>query len=634
LTSLLPVCPHLGLSSDPSLIRTEPDEAHRCYAQIPPGEPDQERQQAYCFGSEHVNCPFYIAPRPEDSAIELEDDIEFEGRNPWQLLYIAALGVALLAIAFIYARPFLFPATQESAATPLAFAGITPTTATPFPSVAPTPAILPPTPYATPTPEPGGRVIRLSPTGAAVAWWESADARRARVGDSYLYAGAFENRVFVSAFQLDLTRVPRGAPLRSATLRLTGLDAERFLPEAEGVWTLSLLANDEPIELTRADFQSILNAPAAVTLAPGLAAADLAPHRVNSWELDEAALKWLEQQLLDGLATVTVRIIGPIRGERALFSWDSGAGPASGGSPPELILALGPPPATPPPLPTQPLVVATLTPTPANVLTVAANLLTATAIVKTIGALTPTPANVATPTPIPANLATVQAIAFLSGLPPVVEHTPPAKNKATAVYRSQYATAVALTTGTFTPVPTDAVTPVYITATPTPANLATAVAYVLTATAQARSGFTPTPWPYNALIPTPTFTPWYITPTPTPASAATATAQSFYATAVALTTGTFTPLPPNTIILGGAGTPVPELYSLGERAVVSAAQAVNLRAGPGLEFETVGLLEPGAVVEIIAGPRPDDQYIWWRVRFAPPEAEPLEGWLAGFLLGR
>ncbi|NOZ72485.1 MAG: hypothetical protein GXP38_11345, partial [Chloroflexi bacterium] len=352
-----------------------------------------------------------------------------------------------------------------------------------------------------------------------------------------------QGQVFVAALQFDLSRLPRGAPIHAVLLRLTGLRADRFDPAAGGNWNLSILSPTAIASLPRTDFQALFNAPPALTLVPSLVADDLQPHQANTWQLDASALAWLEQQLLDGVTTLTLRIIGPTGGADTLFAWDSGSGPATGGDAPTLLLSLGPPPATPPAFPTQALVIATLTPTPENVLTVAANLLTATAVATTTGTYTPTPANIATPTPIPANFATAQAIALQTGLPPVVVPTPTPANAATATAQSLYATAVALTTGTFTPVPTNAITPRLITPTPPPENAATAVIVIATATAEALARGTPTPLPYDVFVATVTPRPLLIVATPKPENKATATIIAAQVTIIAMTTGTFTPIP-------------------------------------------------------------------------------------------
>ena len=86
--------------------------------------------------------------------------------------------------------------------------------------------------------------------------------------------------------------------------------------------------------------------------------------------------------------------------------------------------------------------------------------------------------------------------------------TPTPANAATATEQAAYATAVALTTGTFTPVPTGFVTPIIVPPSPPAQNVATAAAQVLAATATAQAPTpdgllpttTPTPLPFNAVL--------------------------------------------------------------------------------------------------------------------------------------
>lgn len=49
---------------------------------------------------------------------------------------------------------------------------------------------------------------------------------------------------------------------------------------------------------------------------------------------------------------------------------------------------------------------------------------------------------------------------------------------------------------------------------------------------------------------------------------------------------------------------------------------LNLREGPGLDFEIVGRLERGTLVTLLEGPRKRDGYAWWRVRTEDGQ----EGW--------
>lgn len=480
-------------------------------------------------------------------------------------------GIIVLGIVVggIYGRDLLRPPSVPKPPTPpleatapaeeLPRVELTPTpTSAPPPAPSPVPVIA--DRPATPTPEPGGQVIALTPQPGAAGWWASNDERLNRLGDSYLYAGVLDGQVFLSAARFDLQTVPRGAPIRQAELMLTGLRDDRLARLPGSLWSVQLLADNALSDWARSDFQGLFNAPAAITLLPSLAASDLGVGRTNRWQLDQTALAWLEQRLLAGDAGVIVRIFGPTGGAGDLFAWDSGMGPETARTGPQLLLSLGPAPATPPALPTAVVLVGQLPPTPANVLTAAADALTATAVAATIGTYTPTPYNWVTPTPLAANLETVQARASLLGLPPVVIHTPAPANAATVQAAAAYATAVAMTTGTFTPVPTGAVTAIILMPTPVPENVMTAAAQMIAATDLARRVGTSTPLPYNAVIATATPTLFVVTSTPTPANAATVQAQAAMATAAALTTGTWTPLPRNAV----TATPQPLLLFLDE----------------------------------------------------------------------
>jgi hypothetical protein len=471
----------------------------------------------------------------------------------------------MLAVAAVYAWDLLRPPSAP-AATP-AVPGVTSPAATRPPSSGGAGAVQATTqpeaaaPAGTATPEPGSRILTLAPKAGSAGWWTGSEARGNHLGDSYLYAGHFDGQPFASAIIFDLAGVPRGAPINQAALRLTGLQADRFDAGAGGTWTVQLLAAESFKDLTdgpaRADFQQIYNAPAAVTLFPTLYPADLGQNQANVLSLDASGREWLAQQVVSGAPYVVARIVGPTGGNDSLFAWDSGAGPATGGEAPALTLSLGAAPATPPPLPTEVVSVVTLTPTPANVLTVAVQAQTATAVALAIGTPTPPEYRQVTPTPIPANVATAQALGFSQGLPPIVVSTPVPANGATATALARYATAVAVTTGTFTPVPTDAVTPVVVLPTPIPQNVLTAAAQVRAATATANLAGTGTPLPFNAVIATLTPEQFIIMNTATPQNAATAQALAAYATAVAVTTGTFTPFPPNSVRATGTPAPTP-----------------------------------------------------------------------------
>jgi len=384
-----------------------------------------------------------------------------------------------------------------------------------------------------------GRTVALGAREGEAGWWTGGDDRGNHLGDSFLYAGYAGGQPFIAAARISLSGVARGAPIRAGEVRLTGLDAARFDPNAGGTWSVQLLADATFPDLARTDFQTLFNAPAAVSLFPTFFAADLGVGEVNVAVLDEAAAAWLEAQLIDGATSVILRITGPAGGSDSLFAWDSGSGARTVGEGPSLVLDMGPAPTHTPPLPTEAVRVATDTPTPENVLT-------AMAYAQTMTAAPPgTPAyRFVTPTPSPANLATLQARALLGGFPPIAAHTATPVNEATAAWLNMLATAEAYLTGTPTPPPAGAVTPIIITPTPVPANIMTAAANALTATAESTAAIgTPTPWGFNVIVATVTPPRFVIVNTPQPTNAATRTAIAAYATAVAQLTGTFTPFP-------------------------------------------------------------------------------------------
>jgi hypothetical protein len=156
-----------------------------------------------------------------------------------------------------------------------------------------------------------------------------------------------------------------------------------------------------------------------------------------------------------------------------------------------------------------------------------------------------------TPTPVAMDLPAVQTAAVAEGRPPVLVDTPVPANAATATTNAAYATAVALTTGTFTPVPTGYVTPVLYLPPPPPENVATAAARSVQATAQAQGGIpTPTRFP-NAVDAI------YVYATETPANEETAVAMIADRNRMAVTTGTPTPTPWNLVIITRVPEPTP-----------------------------------------------------------------------------
>lgn len=455
------LCPWLGIATDPEIRYAEPDEAHVCWAQEPPGEVAVAYQTEFCLAAAYQTCPLYRDSRTRPDAVARipgapGDDV---GPPPPRLsltrlvLWLLALGVAVAA-AVVYVR-LLGPAGPPQTASVSATAPLSPSVTTAFwpsgePTATPSPtqalAFIEPT--ATPTPVPGGSIYRLRPEAGYAGWVASDESRGNHLGDSYLYSGVFDGVVYHGVIQIDLSSLARGATIHAAFLEITGLDARRL--GATGTWEVRLLERDVDEDWTRLTFQSVHNTAVEWSLTPVLSVSDTEVGGVNSFTFPPELLRVLEQRLLDEHYTVSLRIDGPQAGDNSVFAWDSGYGPATQGESPRLLLSVGPAPLTPLPTGTQPFVVVTSTPTPANVLTAAAWAHTATANAVTTGQPTPTSVRQWTATP-----------------QRVITSTPTPATQATSDYLRSVATAIAFTTGTFTPVP-DAV----VTATQTPVTIA------------------------------------------------------------------------------------------------------------------------------------------------------------------
>jgi hypothetical protein len=516
-----------------------------CHGLRVPAPVDLAHQASYCLSANHVRCTVYVtaeaeqAPRP--NALSAQDAVA-HARSPGLRPYLPRilLGAVLLVVAAVYIPELLggAPAAPTTTAAVVSgaqatSAGVRGGSATPTPTGTMMPTASPARPSA---PVASGSrdastALVLQPISSGSGWWASGDVIAEHLEDSFLYAGYYQQRTIVSALTFDLHRVSRGAPIFDARIELAGLNGDKFQPSAGGTWSVQLLDPAPALELNRSGFQALYNAEVAVSLFPTLSAKDLGVGERNTLALDAEGRQWLEQQVLNGSTTILARIIGPSGGDETLFGWDSGVGPGTRGNPPQFALTLGPAPKTPPPLATPLMIVATLTSTPENVITAAAHAAAATMEAAKLEG-TPSPYLIVTPTPPAENLATAQAIAFALGLPPLAIDTPTPANDATATADALHATAVAMTTGTFTPTPVGAVTPIIIMPTLIPMNAATALAQVLTATVQAQQLGTETPRPPNVLVATATATP--MTPVATPGNQATATVRAAEATLTAI----------------------------------------------------------------------------------------------------
>lgn len=384
------------------------------------------------------------------------------------------------------------------------------------------------------------RTYRIVPQFGDVGWWTTRDPTVGNIGDSYLYVG-YENRSrFVSVVRFDLDEIRRGTPIYSGFITMTGLQDKLSTADQSIEWEFSLLAEDAVSEWPRINYGQIVSSKALI-LEPFIQTNQLAEGRENRRDLSNEAITWLDTELRKGAAAIYVRIAASASPNRnTLFAWDSGVGKESLGKQPVLSLNVGLSPNKTPTVPFKgTVIVATLTPTPQNELTVIAASNTQTAVAET-GSNTQTIVYYATPTLLPENLATVQARAERRGLPAVLQFTKTPARPEEATRQSMYATAVAQTTGTFTPVPTDFVTPIIMVPTATPANAATAV--VNQTRLAKEQGQPTTDWPWNgvpALI---------ITTTPTPLEPEIAQLMAVIAAANIQTTGTPTPTPWNLVV--------------------------------------------------------------------------------------
>ncbi|MEI2692483.1 MAG: hypothetical protein V9H69_23295 [Anaerolineae bacterium] len=390
---------------------------------------------------------------------------------------------------------------------------------------------------------PDQKLLELIPQAGSVGWVRSNDSRNNHFGDSYIYTGISQDDIFHGAIQFDLSGVARGAPISYAALALTGLDDARLNRSSDATWQVRWLDPALNESWGRLSFQEIHNARIVQTLLPAIGQADLASDARTVFLFDEQQIAALQQALIDEQSQIVFRIDGPEAGAENLFAWDTGYGPQSAGSRPQLVLVVGPAPATPPAAPASDLVVVTSTPTPQNVLTAAAGLVAATAAASQQGTATPTPLNMVTATSTPENQTTAVAMGGIW----VVTPTPTPANQATVQAQAAYATALAMTTGTWTPTPSYfvAATPtptfVVITNTPTPNSASALLAWAVAEATRVGQDGPPTAIPPGFITATPRFI--IATGTPTAANAATAQVIRVLATVAALTTGTYTPMP-------------------------------------------------------------------------------------------
>ncbi|MCL4489660.1 MAG: hypothetical protein M1570_16265 [Chloroflexi bacterium] len=363
------------------------------------------------------------------------------------LLWILASVIAFAL--FLYFVPTFFGAYVPTA-TPIALRPTLPTaTRTPTAtSLSPSAAVRSQPSLPTPTLAPGAQVLTIQADLPRSGWIVSGDANP-HWGDRNLHAGFFQGQTFQSLLYFDLAPLAPGSRILSADVQLTGLSGSNL--GSGGSWTLKLLPPDLTSAWAGHPSSDYRNAADRGIVGRPLAPADLTEAQVNHFVFSADQLTQL-MQAVDTSGRITFRLDGPSGPDQSLFTWDAGDRDPQVGARPVLWMMV---------IPGQ-FEFITNTPTPANVMTAAANVARSTEMASLNG----------TPTPLSRRFATVAPDVY-------VTPTPTPASPATATANAEYATAVAVTTGTFTPTPPNWIvaTLAPVTATPTPTGTPT-VSYV------------------------------------------------------------------------------------------------------------------------------------------------------------
>lgn len=357
-----------------------------------------------------------------------------------QALWALAGVLAIIALAVFVPSLMSDSGIKVRAGTPtfIAQAGVAtrPPTLTAVASATPTftPSPIPTLePLAIPSPPADGTLMTFSPNPNRTGWIGSQELGP-HWRDRNLHTGRLQGQAIVSLLQFDLRILPPGSNILFAALELYGRNA-RSLGKA-GEWKIELVDARAAERWDEADYDLVLETAVLTTLGSSLSFSNLAAGATNRFVFTPDQSRLLQNQL--DIGTVNLRLRGPAEGSDNLFTWDAGPGP---GEPTLYVLAV---PAS--------FVVVTVTPTPDSVFAAATSAARGTVLARQFGTPTPLPRSVATATPAGTDFAQV-----------VITNVPQPQNQWTATAQSVYATAVAFTTGTFTPTP-----PNFITVTPTP----------------------------------------------------------------------------------------------------------------------------------------------------------------------
>jgi WD40 repeat protein len=320
----------------------------------------------------------------------------------------------------------------------------TPTTTvtlTPRPTLTPIPSstqiAIPPSPRPLstvlfPTDSSNSKTLVISADPTKTGWYSSGESSP-HLGDRNLHAGSYKGQTFQSIVAFDLSALAPGSKILYAQVELVGLNRTNL--GVGGKWTLQLLSSTA--STPNADLRAVA---AQANIGTALTADQLNEGQVNRFVFSADQNTNLEEALT-GDGRVYFRLSSISSGGDDLFTWDAGDRDVPSSRPILRLIAV----------PTA-FAVITNTPTPENVFTAAAILYKGTEIAQrgtptsfSRRFATATPQIVITPAPTPANPETATSIVAL-------------------------ATAVAATTGTYTPTPVNFVTatPGSIPPTPTP----------------------------------------------------------------------------------------------------------------------------------------------------------------------
>ncbi|MFQ6058523.1 MAG: hypothetical protein ACE5MB_06575, partial [Anaerolineae bacterium] len=224
--------------------------------------------------------------------------------------------------------------------------------------------------------------VLIIPREDSVGWVVSNEATGNHFGDDDMYTGFFIGRLYHGAMQFDLSAIPPGSTIHSASVELTGQTRE-FMGSG-GQWNLQLLEASVDADWPSHTYADIHEATVAYTIPPTLYNADLGEGVVNTFSFTPDQLPALGERVAT-TGRASFRLDGPSAGIMNVFSWDSGYGVGGLGRPPMLRInyTSGTPRPTATPIPS-PTATPTLVPTP-----------------------TPSPPPTSTPTLVPSPTATL-----------------------------------------------------------------------------------------------------------------------------------------------------------------------------------------------------------------------------------